>query len=214
MSKPPKKFTDETQTKIRDEWLDWYARRVETIKPELEAHVMFFGQPLENYWPEDYDKDVGEGDWIVVVEEPHTELKQRFTVPTPSLWWARPDTHRPHAHDIGTKSFPKVVPGPYRVVIETPGGSLWLFPHEYVKCHDPLPLITDPEVTIHPLGGNVTLDEEKQEQMFYLQSRGWSRQDALLTLMEGVDMRDWGWCEFPEYAMEVFSGVGTRLRIA
>ena len=70
--------------------------------------------------------------------------------------------------------------------------------------------VTDPDCTIHPLGGRPTLDEEKQDQMFYLQSRGISYQEGLLMLMDGLDMRDWGWVEFPEYARAMF---GTRFRI-
>lgn len=211
MGRAPKKFTDATRSEITQEWLDWFAKHSEESKDTLVDHVVYDLHELpENRWPEDYDKDLGEGAWIFVIEEPHTELKSRFTVPTPSIWWARPDSHRPGAIDVGTSGRPMVIPGLYRVVIETPGGSLWLYPHEYTVCTNPLPLITDPECTIHSLGGRPALDEEKQEQLFYLQSRGWSYQDAILQIMDGLDMRDWGWVELPEYARAMFEGVGRR----
>jgi hypothetical protein len=207
----PKKFTDATQSEITQEWREWYDQMILESQDEMEAIVMGLGEHPENRWPEQYDKDLGDGRWIFVVEEPSTELRSRFRIPTPSLWWARPEGSRPGGMNFGTRQRPLAIPGPYRAVIETPGGSLWLFPQEYVVCDNPLPLITDPECTIHSLGGRPALDEEKLEQMFYLQSRGWSYQDALLALMDGVDMRDWGWVEFPEYAREMFEGVGRRL---
>lgn len=212
MPRAPRKFTDSTQTEITEEWRAWYRQQQIDGQEDMEDHVASWGEPPEDRWPENYEKDVGEGTWILVVEEPMTEMRARFRVPTPSLWWARPEESRPHGRNIGSNAYPKHIPGIYRVVIETPGGSLWLFPHEYVICKNPLPLITDPECTIHPLGGRPTLDEEKEEQMFYLQSRGWSYQDALLTLMDGLDMRDWGWIEFPEYAREMYAGVGAKPR--
>jgi len=210
VSRAPKKFTDATRTEITQEWLDWYAAEQEDRREEVYDHLMFPGEPVENRFPEEHDKDLGEGAWIFVVEEPWTDLRNRFQIPTPSLWWARPEASRPGGFNLGTKAFPLNVPGRYRAVIETPGGSLWLYPHEYVICKDPIPLITDPECTLHRLGGTPTLDEEKAEQMFYLQSRGWSYSDALLQLMDGLDMRDWGWVEFPEYARAAFEGVGAR----
>lgn len=202
----PRKFTDSTRSEITPEWQAWHREQMSRHGERLEAHVRFLGDLPEDRWPERYGKDVGEGCWVFVVDEPHTEMRQRFRVPTPSLWWARPEVNRPG----GMQSQGVSIPGPYRVVIETPGGSLWLFPREYVICEDPVPLITDPECTIHRLGGNVPLDDEKGEQIWYLQSRGWSREDALLAVMDGVDMRDWGWVEFPEYARAMFEGVGRR----
>lgn len=213
MRRAPKKFTDATQSEITPEWKDWYAIEAEDMADDMRDHIAFLeGQPgLQNRWPEEYDKEIGNGAWILVVEEPYTEVKQLFTVPTPSLWWARPAGGRPYSIPYGPKSRPVMIPGVYKVVIETPGGSLWLFPHEYVVCKDPVPLITDPECTIHPLGGEATLDEELEEQMFYLQSRGITRQDALLMLMDGVDFSHWGWVEFPEYARAAYEGVGRTI---
>lgn len=210
--RPPKKFTDASRSEITEEWSAWYRDQQERVRPEAQAAIMSLGELPENRWPEDFDKDVGEGCWIFVVEEPSTEMMQRFRIPTPSLWWARPEANRPGGLNFGSDAYPVPAPGPYRVVIETPGGSLWLFPHEYVICENPVPLITDPDCTIHSLGGQPALDEEKQEQMFYLQSRGWPRQDAILALMDGLDMSNWGWVEFPEYARAFFEGVGTRFR--
>lgn len=210
--KAPKKFTDATQSEITQEWRDWYEEMVASSQDEMEAMVLGLGEHPQNRWPEHYDKDLGDGAWIFVVEEPHTEIKERFTIPTPSLWWARPEQSRPGHFDVGTRGRPLVIPGPYRAVIETPGGSLWLYPHEYVLCNDPVPLIMNPECTIHPLGGRPAMDEEKEHQLFYLQSRGWTYHDALLALMDGLDMRDWGWVEFPEYAREMFEGVGARVK--
>lgn len=206
----PRKYTDSTRSEITAEWKDWYAREVELASEGMEDTVLGLGEHPQNRWPERYDKSVGDGAWVFVVEEPFTEMRDRFRIPTPSLWWARPEVSRQGAIEVGTKSIPLQIPGLYRVVVNTPGGSLWLYPHEYVVCSDPVPLITDPECTVHPLGGRPPLDEEKQEQMFYLQSRGWTAQDALLALMDGLDMSDWGWVEFPEYARAMFEGVGAR----
>lgn len=213
-TKAPKKFTDASQSEITEEWQRWYQEGAVDRLEEAMNTAARLGYNPEDFWPEHHDKGIGDGTWVFVVEEPHTELRARFRVPTPSLWWARPERSRPGGFNAGSKQYPVFVPGIFRAVIETPGGSLWLYPHEYVLCDDPLPLITDPECTIHPLGGRVPLDEEQEDQVFYLQSRGWPRQDALLTLLDGLDMRDWGWVEFPEYAREMFEGVGARPRFA
>lgn len=212
MKRAPKKFTDESQSEITDEWREWYAQSVAEGADEIESNLAFMGTPPEDVYPERHGKDIGEGAWILVVEEPHTEMRHRFRIPTPSLWYARPEAGRPGGwtHKVGRT--PIQVPGPYRVVIETPGGSLWLFPHEYVICQDPVPLITDPECTIHPLGGKATVAEEHEEALFYLQSRGIAHGDALLLLMDGVDWSQWGWVEFPEYARAMFEGVGSMTR--
>lgn len=215
MKRAPKKFTDNTQSEITPEWRAWYDEAKNEATEDLIAEVRAWGFLPQDVWPEVYDKGIGDGAWIFVVEEPYTELKARFTIPTPSLWWARPEEAR-----IGAKivkgwggGVSAVMPGLARVVIETPGGSLWLFPHEYVVCENPLPLLTDPDVTIHPLGGRVSLDEEKSDQLFYLQQRGIPYADALLMIMDGVDMSQWGWVEFPEEARAMFDGVGSLRRL-
>lgn len=213
LKRAPRKFTDKTESEIAPEWKAWYAEASEFMKDEVREHLVDSGYVVENYYPEEYDKDVAEGAWIIVVEEPHTELKSRFTVPTPSLWWARPEPARPYGQTYGSGSMKVSLPGPYRVIIETPGGSLWLFPHEYVVCEHPLVLLTDPDVTIYPLGGRVPLSEEKREQLFYLQQRGITYADALLLIMDGVDMRDWGWVEFPEDVRAALDGVGRRIHL-
>lgn len=209
-TRAPKKFTDASQTEIRQEWLDWYAAAQEDAIEEMQDHVAYtLREPPERRWPELYDKHVGDGAWVLVVSEPATELRDRFRIPTPSLWWARPEVSRPGSINMGSAAYPKTIPGYYRSIITTPAGDLWLWPEEYVVCSDPVPLITDPDCTIHPLGGRPTLDEELAEQLFYLQSRGWSYTDALLQLA-GVDFSTWGWIEFPEYARAAFEGVGAR----
>lgn len=140
--------------------------------------------------------------------EPNTGLRKDFRVPTPSLWYAKPDPTGSR-FSIGSGQFEVHSPPAYRVTIQTPGGTLWLWPYEYVVCSDPMALIADPDCTIHTLGGRAPVDEE---QMFYLMSRGWSYDDAVLALLDGLDASEWGWVEFPEYARAAFEGVGQRPR--
>lgn len=216
MKRAPKKYTDATRSEITPEWRAWYKEATEMATEDLIAEAEAYGLLAQDVWPELHDKGIGDGAWILVVEEPCTEMMQRFRIPTPSLWWARPEPIRLGAKVI--KGYgggvTAVMPGMARVVIETPGGSLWLFPREYVVCENPIPLLTDPEVTIHPLGGRPSLDEEKQEQLFYLQQRGIPYGDALLMIMDGVDMSQWGWAEFPEYVRATYDGVGSIRRLA
>lgn len=208
MRRAPKKFTDETQTEIRQEWVDWYNERQEGAQEEIQDQLVGLGIDPMIYWPEDYDRRLpDDGAWVIVVEEPCTEIKQTFTIPTPSLWYAKPALGgaRREVHGFGKGVF---TPPVYKVTIQTPAGTLWLYPHEYVVCKDPVPLITDPECTIHSLGGQPPIDEET---LFYLQSRGISREDAAMLLLDQLDMSTWGWVEFPEYARQAYEGVGRRM---
>lgn len=66
-----------------------------------------------------------EGAWIIVVEEPYTELRSRFRIPELSMWRARPHELNSGALTIGSgREAVKV--HPKQAIIATPGGDLHL----------------------------------------------------------------------------------------
>jgi hypothetical protein len=198
----PKKYADARRTVITDEWHEWEAdRHAEAIDDGWEE-AMDAGLEAEKYFPERDGKAIPEdGAWILVLEEPHTEMKDRFTVPPISMWRAR--KHEVNAAAFTTRSGVKF--WPQQAVITTPGGDLHLWPHEYAMATRPMELASDPDAELHSLGGEVVLDEEK---MFYLQSRGIPRSDATLMLFDTIKSLDFVYVTFPEWLTSMFAGVG------
>lgn len=211
---PPKKWADKARTAMTPEYSFWYhegpGRRRLDPTDEEQAYDHFYGtqpvfggDPVANhgvYYPEEYDKDIGDGGWIFVIDPPRTELDARFKVPLLSLWWARP-----HVLDSG----PMCGRLPYQAVIATPGGDLHLWPHEYMVCNNPAGLIGEEGSHLHSLGGQAVVDED---QLFYLMSRGLSRQEATILLLDQIeDGSAFGYVTFDEEIVEIFAGVGTTL---
>lgn len=208
IDRAPRKYLDVDKVEVNPEWLTWrqaeldYARE---IAPKVLAGT---GYDPAMYFPELYDKDVPEdGAWILVLEEPFTELRSRFRVPLLSLWRCRPHTLNSGGVRIGTGRNQLVV-RPKQAVITTPGGDLHLWPHEYSIVTDPYALMSCEGTEIHSLGGQSVLDEEK---LFYLQSRGIPHSEAVLLLIEQVAATDFIYATFPEEITAQLEGVGQPL---
>ncbi|MGW5929353.1 hypothetical protein ACWF2L_24345 [Streptomyces anulatus] len=163
------------------------------------------GTEPSTYFPEQDGKAVPEeGAWIIVVEEPFTELRSRFRIPLLSMWRARPHTVNTGAIvSKGVKIYPK------QAVITTPGGDLHLWPHEYVVVRSPMMLAGDIQATLHSLDGRPVLDEDA---LFYLMSRGISRHQAVKALLEATTSLDHVYVTFPERITDSLAGAGQSLR--
>lgn len=197
MRRAPKKYTDSTRSEITPEWKAWFAEKREDAKERDLDFLRGIGQDPAVYYPEDYDKDLGDGSWIFVIDPPQA-VSHDFDVPLLSLWWARP--HRLNAgHFAGA--------APYQAVITTPAGDLHLWPHEYRLCAHPEEFVGEEGTEIHSLGGEPVLD---QEQMFYLQSRGISRHDATMMLFREIRQQNFVYVTFAAEVVDFFAGVGTR----
>lgn len=217
---PPKKFADRQRTVLTPEWVIWNRSRqynqglltIDEIDDDQISDYAFnhfmriadaFGvgdvsSEHEMYFPEEHDKELGDGAWIIVIDPPVTVQWDDFKVPPISIWWARP-----HVLNCG----PIAGRLPYQAVIQTPAGDLHLWPHEYVVCSDPAQFIGEEGTTIHNLGGSPVLDEEK---MFYLQQRGIPQQEAAMMLLGDISQGDFIYVTMDEAAVEAFIGVGTR----
>ena len=205
----PRKYLDERRTVVNPEWLEWDdARRLRMSEDGMDVALSIGSEP-SMYFPERDGKAIPEeGAWIIVVEEPHTELQARFRVPELSMWRARPHTLNSGAIKVGSgkdafKAFPK------QAVIATPGGDLHLWPHEYIVANDPMALATDPDSTLHALGGQAVLDED---QLFYLMSRGIPRREAVMLLFDRIESLDFVYVTFPTEITEALRGMGQSLR--
>lgn len=173
----PRKYLDRDRTEVNPEWLEWR-------REQVESRIAYLGPDMhERYFPEEYGKAIpDEGAWVMVLEEPHTELRSRFRIPLRSVWRAR-------RHELNSGGFEGVAPK--QAVIATPGGDLHLWPHEYSVMGDVTFLVgQEPDVEMRRLGGEPVFSGELVDQLFYLQARGISRQEAALLLINGaVDPR-------------------------
>lgn len=202
----PKKYLDRDRVVVNPEWLEWRkAEYEETIDYGMRA-IASAGFDPESYYPEEFDKKIpDEGAWILILEEPFTELRSRFEVPLLSMWRARR-----HELDSGAVHVSKnLTLRPQQAVISTPGGDLHLWPHEYVIASNPMGLLSCEGAEIHQLGGKPVLDEEY---MFYLQSRGIPYDEAVLMLFDTIEDTDFIYVTFPEEITALLEGVGRSLR--
>lgn len=196
----PKKYLDADRTKVSPEWLKWRKETDDQHRDLARDTLLVNGDNDSAYFPEEYDKDLGEGSWIFVVDPPNGSVQHDFDVPELSLWYARP-----HILNIGR------VAGryPYQAVIQTPAGDLHLWPHEYTLCPNPQKFLGLEGVEVHSLGGDPVLDEE---QVFYLTSRGIPPSEAVQMLFAQVKSQNYCYITFPDYAVQMFSGVGSSIR--
>ena len=200
LDRAPRKYKDADRTEVTHEWLAWRERRNEN-RDRFEAQSRTLsGDEYQRYFPEDYDKHLGEGRWVFVIDPPHGVAGQTFHVPLLSIWYARP-------HQLSTGR----IAGrhPYQGVIQTPQGDLHLWPHEYALVSDVRSLLGFEGVEIHSLGGDPVLD---QEQLFYLTSRGIPREEAVIMLFDQIKSQNYCYVTLPDYAVAMFAGVGTSLR--
>lgn len=201
MSRAPKKYLDADRTRVSDEWREWHRKR-EADMEHAQAYALGPGG-IDVYFPEEIGKDIpDEGRWIRILEEPSTVLRLRFRLPIMSIWYARPYTM--NAGRVRGRA-------PQLAQITTPGGDLCLYPHEYEVWDDPSVLLgMEPDVVIHKMDGDLALDTDDEDRLFYLMKAGITRHDALmLMLTQGVDPR-W-WFEFTPEIVEEYGGVGRPL---
>ncbi|MFC9755168.1 hypothetical protein [Streptomyces sp. NPDC056921] len=199
-----KKHAGSRRTQVTPEGQAWDAERRADAADEGYFLAASIGAEPSMYFPEQDGKAVPEdGAWIIVVEEPFTELRSRFRVPPLSMWRARP-----HELNTGAIVLKGVKIHPKQVIISTPGGDLHLWPHEYVVVDRPMTLVSDPDATLHSLGGQPVLDEEA---LFYLMSRGIPRHEAVMVLFDKVMSFDFVYVTFPERITDALAGAGQSL---
>ncbi|MFG3403735.1 hypothetical protein [Streptomyces sp. NPDC048142] len=202
---PPKKYADVRRTKFTSEGLAWDAERQRAAVDDGWEIAASMGSEPSMYYPEHDGKQIpDEGAWIIVVEEPCTELMSRFRIPPLSMWRARP-----HELNSGAIRIDGASIAPKQAVIATPGGDLHLWPHEYVVAERPMELASDPDATLNSLGGQPALDEEE---LFYLMSRGIQRHEALMLLLDKVTSLNFVYVTFPKEVTDVLAGAGQSLR--
>jgi hypothetical protein len=202
----PKKYADARRTIITDEWLSWEAQQHEDNSDDGWFEAAHAGYDPSMFFPEKDGKAIpDDGAWILVIEEPNTEMRSRFRVPPISMWRARRHelSDSPLTTSTGAKFFPQ------QAVIATPAGDLHLWPHEYVIATQPMELASNPDAELHALGGQPVVDEDE---MFYLQSRGIPRSTAVMMLFDKVVSFDFVYVTFPDEITEVLAGAGQSLR--
>lgn len=209
VTRAPKKYLDARKTQVNPEWLVWDDDRRERVVEEGYLKVASITGEPSMYFPEKDGKAIPEeGAWIIVVEEPTTELMSRFRIPPLSMWRARAHTLNSGAMRVGSgKDAVRVYPK--QAVIQTPGGDLHLWAHEYIVVDRPMELATDPGATLNALGGQPVVDEQE---LFYLMSRGISRHDAVMLLFDRVESLDFVYVTFPEEITALLAGAGQSLR--
>jgi hypothetical protein len=199
--KPRKWLSDDDENPVLNPaYVTW---RDATARVNIEARCTSLGvgsvdHEIGQYYPEDYGKAIPpEGAWIRIVQVPHTELASRFEVPLLSMWRARPGRMNSGKIRI-TKGDSR---SPRLAVIDTPGGELWLWAHEYVMVENIMDWVgQEPDVEMHQMSGQPAFTEDDEERLFYIQSRGISRVEAAKMLLPGLE--DTKFCYFtmhPEY---------------
>lgn len=208
MTAAPRKYLDADRVEVNPQWLEW---RDEQTRDAVEAAPQIFayrGIDPAVYFPAAYDKDIPEeGAWILVLEEPFTEMRARFRVPLLSMWRARPHVLDGGTVVLGRRNRP-IRLRPHQAVITTPGGDLHLWPHEYALAGDPYGLMSCEGAAIHTLGGEPLLDDE---QLFYLMSRGVPYQEAVLLMIDQVKATNYVYVTFPEEVTAALEGVSQPL---
>lgn len=150
---------------------------------------------FQDYFPEG-NKVADGGEWILVKHPPHTE----YTVPPLSLWFAEPWPMEPAT----TRKARRTMPMPHRVKIVTPKGTLGLFPREYsvVKNPEKYYEFIGEGMEIKFFGGD--LSGVPEPKLFYLQSRGVSKRDALAMLIGHIKAHGICWIETKRKIAEEF----------
>lgn len=203
----PRKYLDDDRVVVNPAWLEWRQEQYAAVLEDGPRQIAAHGYDPARYFPELYDKKISEdGAWILVLEEPYTELITRFRVPLLSMWRARP--HQLNSSVRITYDRFAVNVTPHQAVISTPGGDLHLWPHEYHVVTDPYELMSCEGAALHELGGAPVL---AADQLFYLQSRGIEYREAVLLLIAQVQVMDFVYVTFPEQVTAQLDGVGQPL---
>lgn len=147
------------------------------------------------HFPEEYGLDIPEnGAWIMVKHPPTTEV----TVPVLSIWYARERIRG----GMKIKSGRSTLGGyPRRLAeIQTPDGSLCLYPHEYTRVNDIRKWLglESEGVEMHFMDSQHAVSDER---VFYMQARGITRQQALSELLPNLEDGSFVYFTLPtEYA--------------
>lgn len=165
---------------------------VESEADKKEAREKFWEGPLanmtefENTFPEDFGKKLPpEGKWVQIKHTPHTE----FTVPPFSIWFALPWEDSAHSKN--------------RVKIVTPSGSLGLWPHEYMVVEDMTQYLgrESEGILLHQMNDKPVCNVDH---LFYLMSRGITRKQAVMMLINDIKDPTFLWLEFAPHYGEYF----------
>jgi hypothetical protein len=195
-SPPRKKWANRANGVLTQEYLAWQEahppKTTEEVGDEFPASQGAYNHSV--YYPEKYDKDLGDGAWVFVMKPPkHPGIPE---VPRLSLWWARPFVIQDG--QWGDRL-------PYQAQVVTPDGPLHLWPHEYMICENPSAFVGMEGSHIHSLGGKALLDVDH---LFYLMSRGISRHEASLMLFAEIDQPGVAYMTLDDDVLDFFSGIG------
>ena len=176
------------------------------------------GECPEDVFPEEYGKDIPEaGAWIMLLtsvrvgKQTDSKKTKPITLPHLSMWYAMPtvSTARVAMHPMRKRrTEDREWAYLHQAVVNTPDGSVHIWPHEYNKIDITkfLDLCDDDGLFIHYLSDKAQVDEYA---LFYLRSRGISKAEAQRMLLG--TMTDPNFCYFtvsPEIAGYFGEGCG------
>lgn len=191
--RPPPKFEPREVTAEYKAW----------AREDAIDHCVGLGMHPSWFFPEDEGKAIpDEGAWICVTDVPPAPLID-YELPALSMWRATRHDGSLLAKDLPFRS--------QQAVIQTPGGTLHLWPTEYAVIDNINTFVgQEPDCVMHEMGGEPVLDED---QMFYLMQRGITRHDAALMLLADVQNQDFVYFTWAAEYQEVFAGVGVPLGV-
>lgn len=202
-TRAPKKYADKNRTIVTEEWQIWHRRQVALGEDQGYSHLLAAGVDPDTYILPPEKVIPEEGAWILITEVPRG-VALNFDVPPLSMWRAR-------SHELNTGGI-EIAKGvkvwPQQAVIATPAGDLHLWPHEYIVAKDPVGLVSDPDSSLHQLGGSPVLNDDH---LFYLMSRGISRREATLLLFEQITDTSFVYVTFPDWVTDLMYGMGQSL---
>lgn len=168
------------------------------LPPESQADklaviaIMDGGRAMENIFPDAFGKTIAtDGEWVLVTDPPSSTP---YTVEPFSAWFAFPDP-------LVTRGVSR-----YRVKILKPEGELWLWAFEYQPMKDMSSYVATEGVIINYLTGSAKVDEM---QLLYLRSRGISKEDALIMLMDSIKSQFYCYLTIPRNVQRAMAGVGS-----
>lgn len=133
-----------------------------------------------------------EGAWIMVKRQPHTVIE---SPPLYSMWRARPVYYALKLKRAPGPGRPTITWPLLRARISTPFGELTLLPDEFVPVTRLMEWVgsVGEGVSLHTMGPGAIGDEDFEQRVFYLMSRGLARRDALLLLLPDVLDQEFAW---------------------
>jgi hypothetical protein len=160
-----------------------------------------FGEFDEDYFPAEYGKELPEdGAWIMMLVEVRVgkrlndETIETISLPHLSMWFAIPN---------------KTTRGTFQAIVQTPHGSVHVWPHEYKKTDISVWLQFSEEdgLNTHFISASGAFDEAA---LFYLRSRGIPKGEAQRMLLATLKDPNYCYFTFSEDLASCFSeGTGT-----